>query len=147
MGNYPWTNDACRQILALQKQLSKTTDIHVEYAIQETLNSLIEKTVREEALNDRQIQNMKRDRWRKEHKRRVTDTDIEALKGNPPIQDENIFIFEIQRQLSPQSFDLLLRKASGYSYAELSQTAQGVSASTLKKRVNRIRKKLAPLAA
>ena len=146
MGNSQ-TEKTHLQIIALQTKLSKTTNCHDAYAIEETLNSLVEKLAKGEASTDKQIRNMKRDRWRKEYQRRVTDGDLIALNDNHVSQKGEVMLFEIQRRLTPQNFDLIVRKASGYSYEELSNLSGGCSPSTLKKRISRIREQLKLLAA
>lgn len=146
MGN-PQTEKTYLQIIELQKKLSKTTNCHDAYAIEETLNSLVEKLAKGETSTNKQIRNMKRDRWRKEYQRRITDGELIALNDNHISQKGEVMLFEIQRRLTPQNFDLIVRKASGYSYNELSKPSNASSPDALKKRVSRIRQQLIPLIA
>ena len=146
MGN-SLTENTWQQISVLQDKLSKTSNCYDAYALEETLNGLLDKIAKGETLTEKQIRNMQRDRWRKEHKRRATVKDISKTTICDEVFDDNLLIFELQRRLSPQNKRLILQKACGYSYAEMAELSNGSNPTAIKKRVSRIREQLMPLAA
>lgn len=146
MGNSP-TEKTWQQISLLQEKLRKTSNCYDAYALEETLNRLLEKLANGETLTEIQIRNMQRDRWRKEHKRRAIVSDLSKTTASENVIDGNLLLFEIERRLTPQNRRLILQKASGYSYAEMAESSNGSNPTAIKKRVSRIREQLLTLAA
>jgi len=136
-----------QQVNLLQEKISKTSNCYDAYALEETLNRLLDKLAKGETLTEKQIRNMQRDRWRKEHKRRAIVADLGKTRKCDEVTDGNLLIFELERRLSPQNKRLILQKACGYSYSEMAKLSNGSNPSAIKKRVSRIREQLMPLAA
>lgn len=146
MGN-SLTEKTWQQISLLQEKLSKTSNCYDAYAIEETLNGLLEELAKGETLTEKQIRNMQRDRWRKEHKRRAIISNLSKTIKSDAVTDSNLLLFELKRRLTPQNRRLILQKACGYSYAEMAESSNGSNPAGIKKRVSRIREQLVPLAA
>lgn len=145
MDTDPWKDYAFLQVTKLQNDLRNTTNCHKANAIDQTLGCLVEKIAAGEQLTDKQVQNMQRDRWRKERKREVILKKIDITEAYDSSSDELIMISDISRVLPKTDFKLVIRKAAGYTNFELSAQFPSLSSAAIKKRIYRSYEKIAHL--
>lgn len=147
MGNYPWNKKTRQQYIGLQESLSKTTNCYRARAIEETLNSFVEKISKGETLTDNQIKNMLHDRWRKGRNRELLIAKQKPAESCESGVEAIITISQLSRNFPKRDFKLIIGKAQGYTVKELAVSSNGLSEEAIKKRISRARNKIVRMAA
>ena len=134
----------------LQSILDRTTNVRKAAGIEAAMADLLEKIARGEHCTPNQVKNLVVNRISRERRRAAIvhygRHDLVPHMATNGSVDSRLILEKCEKACGPSDFRLLVNRALGYSYIEISK-ATGVNQNTLKVRVLRVRQKISHLAA
>ena len=144
------TEDPWAEYARLQGVLERTANTQSAAGIEAAMCEILDRMARGESCTAEQCKNLVVNRTNRERRRRaMLYQSAQAIDGSTvgiSAVENRVLLAECEAICGPVDFNLLVDRASGFSFGELA-VVTGLSENALKVRVHRARKKILPLAA